>query len=55
MTFGGTRPVAFGKIFGYFQRHWNYCRQREVHYNSLEVFCLTSVAFIKLEDEWKKK
>ena len=54
MTFGGTRPVASGKFFGYFQRHWNYCPQREVHYNSLEVFCLTSVVFIKLEEEWKK-
>lgn len=54
MTLGGTLPVGFGKCFGYFQKSCNYCRQREVHYSSLEVFVLTSIIFMKLEQEWKK-
>ena len=50
MTFGGTRPVRFRKFFEYFQKYWNYCRQREVHYSSLQVFCMTSIIFTKLEE-----
>lgn len=54
MTLIGTAPASFGKLYGYFERYWNYCRQREIRYSSLQVFIMTHVLYEGLVKRWKK-
>ena len=44
MTFGGTRPVEFGKCFGYFSKYWRVSNGIEGNFSELEV----------LQEEWQK-
>ena len=54
MTSIGTAPVSFRKFYGYFERYWNYCRQREICCSSLQVFIMTHVLYEELVKRWKK-
>lgn len=54
MTLIETASVSFGKFYGYFERYWNYCRQREIHYISLKVFIMTHVLYEELVKRWIK-
>ena len=54
MTLIETASVSFGKFYGYFERYWNYCRQREIRYISLKVFIMTHVLYEELVKRWIK-
>ena len=54
MTFGGTRPVEFGKCFGYFSMYWRISNGIEGNFSELERFVGTHLIYEVLQEEWQK-